>query len=66
MKHMVVYPKAGRRWKKMVNHEEFMRKIESLMHGTMTAKLRSDLIGNIVQEWVIDMEEEHNKPFSEI
>jgi len=50
----------------MVNHEDHMRKIESLMHDTMTKELRLKLINDVVQNWVIDMEEEHNKPFSEI
>jgi len=50
----------------MIHHEKFMREIEAQMHGTMYTQERLDQVSKIVQNWVIDMEEEHNAPFSKI
>jgi hypothetical protein len=50
----------------MVNHEAYMRKIEALMHGAMTAQERSDKVLVIVQGWMIEMEEQHDRPFGKI
>ena len=36
------------------------------MHGAMTAQERSNKVLKIVQDWKIDMEEKHDKPFEEI
>lgn len=36
------------------------------MHGAMTAQERSNRVGKIVQNWVIEMEEGHNAPFADI
>ncbi len=50
----------------MVHHEKFLRDIEACHHGEMTAQERSDKVGKILENWIVELEEEHNLPFGEI
>ena len=51
----------------MVHHEAYMRMIEGVArHGEMTVQDRMNRITEIINEYVVEMEEEHNKPFDNI
>jgi hypothetical protein len=49
----------------MVNHEEYMRKIEKQMWGMMTEHDRLKEIRRIVSDYRIEIEEETGRPFNQ-